>query len=409
MSVQTAVRDIGLDLGDDAALGAAMTRFLGRLDRTPALLALGEPTHGVEQFLQLRNDLLRYLVEYRGYGSIALESSCLSGVLVDEYVTTGIGDLDEVLAKGFSHEWGSWPANRELVTWLRDVNARQLDRVRFYGVDAPTEMDHAPSPRAALLGAHSYLVEHLGADRVPHDAAELSELLGADAPWENPAAMLEPARSIGDSARARALRVAADDVLAVFQTEAPGLRGAGSEIAFERANLFARTAVGLLRYHAAMAADTPDRFGVLCQERDRMMAANLLDIARSAPDRGGCLVFAHNSHLQRHRSSMRMAGQHLHWWSAGALVAAELGDRYVFIGSDTADLAAPQSDSSSLQYLLADATGERGLFPVRPLLTALRAHPGVPAVVPEDFRYAPIDPAQLDGMDAIVSMRVSRD
>src|SRR5262249_41131500 len=94
--------------------------FLHRLPTLPRLLGLGEPTHGVEAFPRLRNEMLRYLVEDAGYRSIAIESDCLAGLLVDSYVQTGDGELDDVLARGFSHGFGGYAANRELVAWLRE-------------------------------------------------------------------------------------------------------------------------------------------------------------------------------------------------------------------------------------------------------------------------------------------------
>jgi hypothetical protein len=60
-----------------------------------------------------------------------------------------------------------------------------------------------------------------------------------------------------------------------------------------------------------------------------MMAANLLTIA----ERGPALVYAHNAHLQRDTSTIRMAGSALEWWSAGAIVSAHLGEGYAFLAT----------------------------------------------------------------------------
>lgn len=70
--------------------GGALTALLSPATR---LLGLGEPTHGVEAFLELRNELFRHLVEYEGYRSIILESDCLSALAADAYITDGIGTL----------------------------------------------------------------------------------------------------------------------------------------------------------------------------------------------------------------------------------------------------------------------------------------------------------------------------
>ncbi|MGK5552337.1 erythromycin esterase family protein [Actinomadura kijaniata] len=410
MSLRLSVRDAALPFGDDPArLGAAVDRFLAALGRRPALLGLGEPTHGVESFPRLRNELLAHLVEHHGFRSLAIESDCLAGAVVNDHVTTGAGDLDEVLATGFSHGFGASPANRELVVWLREHNAGRDpgEQVRFYGVDAPMEMVAAQSPRASLLAARSYLAAHLGEERVPHDAGTLAGLLGDDADWSEPEAMMDPARSVGNTPRARELRLAADDLVALFEAQAPELRQATSDTEFERAYTSARTARGLLRYHAAMASSAPDRIAVLAQMRDAMMADNLLAVVRAEADRGPCLVFAHNAHLQRGPSRLRFWVIDARWWSAGAIVASAIGDRYAFIAADFGDLegGGPSPQEDTLQAVLSEATADRALFPGGELAAALEGHPGLRERVTEDQRYVPFDPGQLDVTDAVAFIR----
>src|SRR3954453_8516820 len=87
---------------------------MGLLPARPRLLALGEPTHGEDVLLEVRNELFRQLVP-EGYRTIAIESDCLRGLVVDDYVGSGEGTLDEVMERGFSHGFGASPANRELV------------------------------------------------------------------------------------------------------------------------------------------------------------------------------------------------------------------------------------------------------------------------------------------------------
>ncbi|MBE1531339.1 erythromycin esterase family protein [Actinomadura algeriensis] len=331
------VRDIGLHFGGDE-LGSALDRFLDGVRPAPALLGLGEPTHGREEFPRSRNRVFEHLVRHHGYRSIAIESDHLAGTAVDDYVTGGTGDLNDVLVTGFSHGFGASPANRELLVWMREYNERADERLRFYGFDAPLEITGAPSPREALLTAHAYLAERL--PRVPHDAASLDALLGDDGPWTDQGVMWDAAKSIGDTAEARALRLVADDIVALFETEAPALRRSASDTAFFRARAHAIAARGLLRYHAAMASAAPERASTLMGLRDAMMAENLRAIAAAEARRGPCLVFAQNAHLQRTRSSAAWEGSggELRWWSAGALTAtSDLGDRYAFVATDFGD------------------------------------------------------------------------
>ncbi|MGH3763746.1 MAG: erythromycin esterase family protein [Pseudonocardiaceae bacterium] len=392
MSTAAALRGIGRQLDDPASLGRALDELLAARTEPPALLALGEPTHGIEAFPLLRNELLGHLVE-RGYRSIVLETDVFAASVVDDYAGGATADVDTVLATGFSHGFGAVPGNRELVEWLRAHNAGRApqDRIRFHGFDAPTETYSAPSPRRALSAVTDYLP---GALR-PESVRDLDALLGRDADWANEAAAFDPAASIGDSDHARALRIVADDLASTLRRAAPGLHPA-DPAGYAHAVAHARTAQGLLRYHAAMASPAPDRIATLLSLRAEMMADNLLAIVAQEQRRGPSLVFAHNVHLQRVQSHTPVGEDEMSWGSAGALVGLTLGERYVFLATD----ASPDSDPGTLQGVLAEATTRRALFPAQALRAALPPSigPGEP-IVPG---HLPLHPAELDGADAVI-------
>ncbi|WP_309116230.1 erythromycin esterase family protein [Saccharothrix sp.] len=356
----------------------------------PAVLALGEPTHGIEAFPLLRNELLAHLVD-RGFRSIALEIDFFAASLVDDHVNGGTTDIDTVLDTGFSHRFGHVPGNRQLVEWLRAHNADRPphDRVHFYGFDAPLETAAAPSPRHALSAVLDHLPPAL------HPAQDLDALLGDDADWTNPEAMYDPTKSIGAEDRVAALRIVADDLASALRRAAPTLRPADAE-SHDLAVAHARTAQGLLRYHAAMASPSPDRIATLLSVRAEMMADNLLTIVDREQHRGPTLVFAHNVHLLRTTSTMEFGPHAATWSSAGALVALTLGERYAVVVTD----ANPRSEPGTLQHALAEATTRRTLFPTAELREALPAETrkGEP-IVPG---HLPLDPADLAGADAVV-------
>jgi hypothetical protein len=149
-------------------------------------------------------------------------------------------------------------------------------------------------------------------------AVDAASLLGADDRWTNPAAMTDPSQSVGQAPEAGQLRLLADDLAALLDTQTPHLIAASSRDDWDRARMYGRTATGLLRYHFWMADASPSRMARLLGLRDSMMAANLLAIA----ERGPALVHAHNGHLQRDKSRMQLGGLPLEWWSAGAIVPA---------------------------------------------------------------------------------------
>jgi len=349
------------------------------------ILALGEPTHSVEEFLLLRNDFFKDLVDWEGYTAIAIESDCLAGLIVDDYISGGQGSLDEVMETGFSHDFGRMKANRELVQRLRSSEKP----LRFFGVDPPIEMSGASSPRASLVALHAFLGD------APHSLETIEELLGEDGRWSNPEAAMDPSKSVGASQDAIRLRLIADDLQNMLLSQLPRLAEEADPETLWRARLHARTATGLLRYHAAIAGTAPDRWTRLIRVRSTMMAENLLAIAENHRT----LVFAHNSHLQRLQSHMTMGGQDLTWWSAGAIAATALGDEYAFIASALG--SAPEygvAGQDTLEGFLSTLAAPGSIVSSAQLAEAL---PFEPKLRTHDYRYFPLDADRLRDSDGI--------
>ena len=367
------------------------------LPARPRLLALGEPTHGEDVLLEVRNDLFRQLVERAGYRTITIESDCLMGLIVDDYVVSGTGTLDDVMKRGFSHGFGASPANRELVRWMRAYNdgRPEPERLRFAGFDGPLETTGAASPRQALIALHAYLAARVDAGLLPCTAETLDGLLGADDRWPDPAAMMDPSRSVGQTPEADRLRLLADHLVALLDTQTPHLTATSSPEDRKRAHLYARTAVGLLRYHFWMADTSPSRIPQLLGARASMMAANLL------AERGPALVYAHNGHLQRDRSSMWMGDLALDWWSAGAIVSARLGEAYAFVAMALGTIRHREVDTpppDTIEGLLYALPEDRCVVDPRRLAAgAKRESPW--------FGYSPMDPGHLADIDAMVFVK----
>ncbi|MFI8849801.1 erythromycin esterase family protein [Streptomyces sp. NPDC053499] len=389
----------------DAVQAVDAAAVMGLLPARPRLLALGEPTHGEDPLLDLRNELFRQLVEQEGYRTITIESDCVKGLLVDEYVTSGKGSLDHVMEHGFSHGFGTSAANRELVRWMRAYNDGRpaSGQLRFAGFDGPLEITHAESPRQSLTALHGYLAARVEAELLPCTRETLDRLLGDDGRWTDPAAMMDPARSAGQSAEAGELRLLADDLVALLDTQTPYLIAETSRDDWHRARLYGRTATGLLGYHYWMADTSPSRMARLLGLRDRMMAENLL----AAAERGPALVHAHNAHLQRDKSSMRLGELPLEWWSAGALVNAQLGEEYAVVATALGTLrhqgvdAPPPDTVEGLLYALPE---DRCVVDTARLAAGFGGTPPAPRVSPY-YGYAALDPAHLDGYDGLVFIK----
>ncbi|PTM90075.1 MULTISPECIES: erythromycin esterase family protein [unclassified Streptomyces] len=371
----------------------------------PRLLALGEPAHGEDTLLGLRNEIFRQLVEEEGYRTIAIESDCIRGLVVDDYVTSGTGTLDGVMEHGFSHGWGDFTGNRELVRHMRAHNdgRPQSEQVRFAGFDGPLEITAAASPRQTLTALHDYLVARVDANLLPCTARTLDRLLGDDERWTDPDAMMDPARSVGQSPEAARLRLLADDLVALLDTQTPYLKAVSSRDEFDRARLYGRTATGLLRYHHWMADPSPARMTRLCAQRDLMMADNLLALA----DRGPALANGQNAHFQRELSTMQMWQGPVRWWSAGALVSARLGDAYAFVAMAVGTIRHQGVDTpppDTVEGFLYALPGDRCVVDAPRLAATLGDTPPAPRTSPW-FGYAPLDPAHLADRDGIVFVK----
>ncbi|MGI5284471.1 erythromycin esterase family protein [Nonomuraea polychroma] len=371
--------------------GAGVSAFLRSLPTQPLLLGLGEARHFVEELGELRNEIFRHLVEHEGYRSFAIESDCLMGLVVDGYVTTGAGTLDDVMERGFSHGFGASPANRELVRWMRAYNEEHDEKLRFFGFDGPLEY-WAASPRQALTALYDLLDGPLPCTVVTRET--LGTLLGPDDRWSNEATAMDPSQSIGQSADAQRLRLIADDLVALLDMQAPGLSAEDRG----RAALYGRTATGLLRYHYWMADASPARWTRLSALRDAMMAANL----RAVAEHGPALVFSSNLHLQRNKSFMSFGDQLLEWWSAGAITGAHLGDRYAFLATALGTVGDNTPPPDTVEGLLSTLPWDHSLIDARRLAEAITK----PAPrVSHDFAYFPLDPAHLDMIDGIVFLK----
>jgi erythromycin esterase-like protein len=391
----------------DAAHAVEAATVMRLLPARPRLLALGEPTHGEDILLEVRNDLFRQLVEQEGYRSIAIESDCLMGLVVDDYVTSGTGTLDEVMERGFSHGFGASAANRELVRWMRAYNdgCPAAERLRFAGFDGPLEITVPGSPRQALTALHDYLATWEDADLLPCTAETLDRLLGDDDRWTDPATTMDPSRSVGRSAEARELRLLADDLVALLDAQTPHLIAASSRDAWDRARLYGRTATGLLRYHYWMADTSPGRMTWLLGVRDSMMAANLLAVAEWGP----AMAFAGNLHLQREKSVMLLGDLRPQWWGAGAILSAHLGEEYAFLATALGTIRHQGVDTpppDTLEGLLYALPEDRCLLDAHRLAAALGDPPPAPRVSPW-YGYFPLDPAHLTDTDGIVWIKDS--
>ena len=208
------------------------------------LLGFGEALHGGKDILTLRNRLFQRLVEVHGYSAIAIESSFPRARVVNEYVAgRGPESYDAVQDTGFSHGFGLLEANQELVEWMRQYNADPSHQVKlqFYGFDSPTEMTGTDSPEQVLHFVLDYFASIDSASSLEY-RERIGLLLGQDSDWENPAAMMDPTKSVGLSPAATQLRIETEELISELCVRRPELVAKSDESSYLEATQYASVA-----------------------------------------------------------------------------------------------------------------------------------------------------------------------
>jgi len=316
---------------------ASIDKVIASLDDSVELLGFGEALHGGEDILMLRNRLFQRLVETHGYSAIAIESSFPRARVVNDYVAgRGPASYEAVQEAGFSHGFGWLEANRELVEWMRQYNADPSHSVKlqFYGFDSPTEMTSSDSPRQVLHFVIDYLAS-IDSTSAQEHRERIDALLGQDSDWENPAAMMDPTKSVGLSPAATALRIETEELIAELQVRRPELVAKSDISRYLEVVHYAKVARLLLIYHATLArlSDAGERLVRGLGLRDMMMADNLEYTVSRERGRGKVLAFAHNSHLKHGKAEWQLGTDLLTWWPAGSHLNEMFGPCYAVIGS----------------------------------------------------------------------------
>jgi len=85
------------------------------------IVALGEATHGMREFVQLKQRLLEYLVRQKGFTVLAVEANWPEALAVDRYIKTGEGDPKAALAGLYGWRWYTQEM-LDVVEWMRQYN-----------------------------------------------------------------------------------------------------------------------------------------------------------------------------------------------------------------------------------------------------------------------------------------------
>jgi erythromycin esterase len=100
-------------------------------------IGLSEGEHGMNEGMDFRNSYIKYLVRTKQIQVFAFESGLIESRMVNDYILGKNLNIDSVLTKGFSYNFGDFKQNRDLLKWLRKTNEsrNKKERIHFYGFD----------------------------------------------------------------------------------------------------------------------------------------------------------------------------------------------------------------------------------------------------------------------------------
>ncbi|QGZ48164.1 erythromycin esterase family protein [Streptomyces sp. QHH-9511] len=286
-------------------------RALDRMIGPAKVVGIGEATHSSAEFFAAKHRIFEHLVEKRGFTTFALEANWSTGLLIDDYVRFGKGDIRKIMREEFQNAYGFWNTEEylDLFTWMRRHNVRHPRHpVRFMGND----LGHA--------GAHLFATVTGYVGRTyPRLLPRFEELYRASRPvgtvdaWMN-AYLAKP--------REERRRMASEvgQALALLERQKPGPDREEHTWMLQHARVIAQ--VGTEYAHDMTGEGVADAM----LYRDRIMAENTVWWQRTTGDR--MVLSAHNGHVGYETTKPDQYPR-----LQGAFLRDALGRDYVSVGA----------------------------------------------------------------------------
>jgi erythromycin esterase len=140
------------------------------------IVGLGESTHGLHEFFEVKHRLVEFLVVELGFTVFALEASYAACQPINRYVMHGIGNPAAVLSGQHCLAWDT-EEFAALIGWMRRYNegVGEDRKLSFHGLDAGYNEIGRESVRAYL--------ERLAPERLPTITETFTALHAQEKKW----------------------------------------------------------------------------------------------------------------------------------------------------------------------------------------------------------------------------------
>lgn len=101
-----------------------------------SIVGLGEETHGTHEFYDIKARLAEFLITKLGFTTFIMENDWGTSQLIDAYINSGSGNIDNVMQAGLFVSWQTQEYHA-LLEWMRAYNADPVHttKIHFLGMD----------------------------------------------------------------------------------------------------------------------------------------------------------------------------------------------------------------------------------------------------------------------------------
>ena len=275
--------------------GAKDLAFLEEVAETARVVALGEATHGTHEFFVVKHRIIEYLVTHMGFSVVALEASDTELRGVQDYLRTGCGDVEALLAT-----LGALATQElvDLVRWMRALHVA--------GVPDPPMVRGIDIERSAACRTMTDVEAYLAT--VDKAAADTARAAYQDfRPYASRADIYAPAHADAPPMDE------GEGIVNALEAVHQGLLSRRDDYAAASGDRLYRRAVYDARRVVQLAEIEFGQPGQAIRLRDQYMAENVLHLLQGLADDEGVVVSAHNGHVATSLYGARavMLGDHL--------------------------------------------------------------------------------------------------
>ena len=266
------------------------------------IVGMGEACYGSRSFFEMRQRIFRYMVEQYGCRAMGVEANLAETADLDRYITTGAGDVSELIkAKTTSWAWRTEEL-RDLLEWMKNYNSgkSQSEMIHYLGIDCRSWVNSAEWLRVYLEQAAPQYLGQVSSTLDALDTLDYEEVLLLSA--------------IGKDQISGSLA----NVLSGLELRETDMVANSTQFEFELARQLVVTAIQALDVAFYEGSEGTGR-----QYRSQSMADNAVWLTDLMGGGAGITLWVHNSNVSDNTGGGRTMGNYL---------KTRLGDQYKIVG-----------------------------------------------------------------------------